>query len=453
MSLASALPPTPETLTRLKYGLELVRELEGYREWNPLPHQIPPEGDWWGWLLQAGRGSGKTDAASAWLKDHVEGPPCMPGPIPHRIALIAPTIGDAVETAWRHPSSYRVHSPDGKLSTQAGGTIFSWPNGSQAKLFGVHTHEDVERLRAGGNNCRAHLEEFAAWRYMKDAWEQLRFGLRIGPDPRWIATTTPKPHKLLAEIIRRDDVVVTRATTHDNPYINATFKRTLLEDYEGTRLGRQELMGELLEDVEGAQWTLAQIERDRWNKDWELKLRRIVVGVDPSGGVAEIGIVAAGLIQPPCPCDLRVNEPHYAILDDASLIGTPEQWGKAVVSCAQRNGADLITAEVNYGGQMVEATIKAGGRDDRIPYEPVSASRGKEIRAEPISRIYEQGRVHHIQPFPHLEDEMVTWVVGNPSPNRLDSMVWAMTKLSEKSEGRGRAGRSTYVGRLPEGVG
>ena len=451
MKLVSKLPPTPETLQRLRYALELVHELEGYKEWHPLPHQIPPEGQWWGWLIQAGRGSGKTDAASAWIKTHVDGPACMPGAIPHRVALIAPTIGDAVETAWRHPSSYRVHSPDGRLSTQAGGTIFRWPNGAEAKLFGVHTKEDVERLRAGGNNCRVHMEEFAAWRYMREGWEQMRFGLRIGPDPRWIASTTPKPHKLLGEIHRRTDVVVTRASIHDNPHLVQTFKQALLEDYEGTRLGRQELEGELLEDVEGAQWTLATVERDRWNRDWDTpNMRRVVVGVDPSGGVAEIGIVAAGLISGPCPCGLRLDQPHYVILDDASMLGTPEQWGTAAVSCGHRNNADLITAETNFGGQMVESTIKAGGRDDRLPYDGVPSARGKDIRAEPISRIYEQGRVHHVQPFPHLEDEMVTWVPGNPSPNRLDAMVFAMAKLSQAAQGGGKVGRSTYTGRLAE---
>lgn len=448
-----SLPATPETLERLYHLRDLLREAEGWREWIPLPHQVPPPGDWWGWMIRAGRGSGKTDAASAWVKDHIESPACMRGPIPHRVALIAPTVGDAVETAWRHPSSYRVHSPDGKMSTQVGGTIFRWANGSEAKLFGVYTREDVERLRAGGNNCLAHLEEFAAWRHMKEGWEQVRLGLRIGPNPRWIGSTTPKPHKLLAEIEKRLDVVLSRASTGDNPYLNETFKRTLIEDYAGTRLGRQELEGELLEDVEGAQWTLAGIERDRWMKDWDKpKPRRVVVGVDPSGGVAEIGIVAAGLLVPPCPCGLRLDQPHYVVLDDASMIGTPEQWGTAAVSCGRRNDADLLTAETNFGGQMVESTIKAGGRDDRLPYDGVPSSRGKEIRAEPISRIYEQGRVHHAGAFPHLEDELTTWVPGNKSPNRLDALVFALAKLSQQAEGRGRPGRSTYSARLPEGV-
>lgn len=449
-----SLPATPETLDRLYHLRNLLREAEGWREWSPLPHQVPPVGEWWGWLIRAGRGSGKTDAASAYVANHVKGPRCMPGPLPHRVALVAPTIGDAAETAWRHPSSYRVHSPEGSLSTKAGGTIFTWPNGSEAKLFGVHTREDVERLRAGGNNCLVHMEEFAAWRYMKEGYEQVRLGLRIGPRPHWVASTTPKPHKLLAEIQRRTDVVVTNAHTRDNPYLAESFRDSLIADYEGTRIGRQELAGELLEDVEGAQWTVAGIERDRWHKEWEKpRLKRVVVGVDPSGGVAEIGIVAAGLLTPPCPCGLRLDQPHYLALDDASLIGTPEQWGTAAVECGRRWQADVITAEVNYGGQMVESTIKAGGQDDRLPYEAVTASRGKAIRAEPISRIYEQGRAHHLQPFPHLEDEMTTWVPDNPSPNRLDALVWAMTKLSERVEGRGKAGRSTFVGRLPEGVG
>lgn len=449
-----SLPATPETLQRLYHLRDLLREAEGWREWVPLPHQVPPPGDWWGWILQAGRGSGKTDAASAWVKDHVDGPPCISGPIPHRIALVAPTVGDAAQTAWHHPSSYRVHSPDGKLTTRPGGTMFVWPNGAEAKLFGLHTKEDVERLRAGGNNCRVHLEEFAAWRYLKEGWEQIRLGLRIGPHPAWIISTTPKPLKLLTEIKSRPDVVLTRASTTDNPYLNETFKQNLIDDYAGTRLGRQELEGEQLEDIEGAQWTLAAIDRNRWRSEWGTlpTMRRVIVGVDPSGGVAEIGIVTCGLIVPPCLCGVRPDQPHYVCLSDDSLVGTPEQWGTAVVQAGRRWDADLITAEANYGGAMVESTIKAGGTDDRLPYQAVSASRGKEIRAEPISRIYEQGRVHHLRPMPQLEDELTTWTPGQDSPNRLDALVWAMTKLAERAEGRGKAGRSTYAGRLPEGV-
>lgn len=134
------------------------------------------------------------------------------------------------------------------------------------------------------------------------------------------------------------------------------------------------------------------------------------------------------------------------------MLGSPEAWGAAVVACGIRHQADLITAEVNYGGAMVESTIKAGGRDDRLPYEAVTASRGKEIRAEPISRIYEQGRAHHVGVFPNMEDEQTTWVPGEKSPNRLDALVWSMTKLAERAEGKGRTGRSTYETRLPEGV-
>lgn len=165
--------------------------------WTPLSYQVPPPGDWYGWLLLAGRGAGKTDACAAYVHDHVYGPPCMPGPIPHWIGIIAPTLGDAATSCITGPSGLLKHSPEARMVTVAGGTVVRWPNGSEAKLFGANTEPDTERLRSGGNRCLAWLEEMAAWRYLDQAWAQMRFGLRTGPRPHWIASTTPKPRPLI----------------------------------------------------------------------------------------------------------------------------------------------------------------------------------------------------------------------------------------------------------------
>lgn len=422
--------------------------------WRLAAHQfqIAPLGKWRGWMLKAGRGAGKTRTGA---QDAVEY--CLDNP-GYRYAVVAPTQGDVRATCFEGDSGIIA------VLTRMG-VEYDWQKSvlelhlSNGSLILGYSAEKPDRLR-GPQFHRAWCDELAAWKdaHLGDAlnttFNNLNMGLRLGSDARMVITTTPKRVALVRELLARPDMVVTNGTTYDNlANLSPTFAEAILQ-YEGTAIGRQELLGELIEEVEGALWKLALIDRDRWRFEWgdTPKLRRVVVGVDPSGGAAEIGIVAAGLIVPPCPCGIRLDQPHYAILDDASLIGTPEVWGRAVVKCGRRWDADLIAGEVNYGGQMVESTIKAGGQDDRMPYEPVTATRGKEVRAEPISRIYEQGRVHHLGAFPSLEDELTTWTQGDKSPNRLDAMVWAMTKLSERAEGRGKAGRSTYAGRLPEGV-
>ena len=199
--------------------------------WTPLPHQIPPPGDWYGWLLLAGRGAGKSDACARYVHDHVMGPPCLPGPVPHWIGIIAPTLGDAATSCFSGPSGLSAHSPDAKMINSTGGTIVKWPNGSVAKLFGAHTPEDVERLRSGGNRCLAWLEEMAAWRYLDDTWAQMRFGLRSGRRPHWIASTTPKPRPLIKKLASDGfhNVVRTRASMYDNPHIQEELKRALEE--------------------------------------------------------------------------------------------------------------------------------------------------------------------------------------------------------------------------------
>ncbi|MGY5634133.1 terminase large subunit domain-containing protein, partial [Streptomyces sp. UC1A3] len=162
----------PRLRTRAAEQLLMHAQTLTQPRWTPLPHQVPPDGDWYGWLLLAGRGAGKTDACARYVHEHVMGPPCLPGPIPHWIGIIAPTLGDAATSCYAGPSGLRVHSPEAKMTTRQGGTIIKWPNGAEAKVFGAHSPEDIERLRSGGNRCLAWLEELAAWRYLDDTWDQ-----------------------------------------------------------------------------------------------------------------------------------------------------------------------------------------------------------------------------------------------------------------------------------------
>lgn len=393
-----------------------------------LPHQIPPAPPWEAWLIQAGRGSGKTAGMAAYVTDHVEGPPCLPGKMPHRMALIAPTIGDAVESADRHPICLTSIRPEAKLQQRPGGTIVSWPNGSEMKLFGVHTRDDVDRLRAGGNNCLAWLEEIAAWRYLTDGYDQLQFGLRAGPHPHWIGSTTPKPYPEYVKIAQEPGVIVVGASTYDNPHLAQAFRDRIIRRYAGTTLASQEIEGHIIDQVEGARWKMEWIEDNRVHLTPNMS--RVVVGVDPSGGRAQAGIVAAGIVNRDCTCNTDGPYPHAVILGDWTTGGDPDDWGKASVVAYDAVQADRVVAERNFGGDMVEKIIRSNRPG--IPYGDVNASRGKAVRAEPVVALYQQRRIHHLGRFPDLESEMVTWVPDESpwSPNRLDALVWAVTELS-----------------------
>jgi phage terminase large subunit-like protein len=385
--------------------------------WTPLPHQTPPEGDWDTWLLLAGRGSGKTDAAAYWLDQHVRGPACLPGlPGGHRVAIVAPTFGDALEACVNGPSGLRAHNPSVRSVQTAGGTFVRWPSGAEAKLFGAYTPEDVERLRAGGNRCAAYCEELAAWRFLDQCWDHLQLGLRLGPHPRAVAATTPKPKPLLRAMLTDPSVAVTRATTHDNPHLAELVRRRLEARFGGSRLGRQELGGELISDIEGALWSYAMFETRGPAPD----LARVVVAVDPAVSSAEAsdetGILVAGL---------GVDGRGY-VLADRSCRLSPDGWARRVVQAFDDFGADRVVAEVNNGGDLVGATLKTVR--PTLPYKTVHASRGKAIRAAPVAALYEQGRITHTEPFPELEDQLCTWTPeSGTSPDRLDALVWALT--------------------------
>lgn len=412
------------------------RQTETLRQFDPLPHQTPPDGDWYAWLLLAGRGSGKTDAIARWLIDHVRGRKCRAAAkagIPHRAAILAPTVGDGREGVVLGPSGLVSHWPGVQLLGGRQGSLIKFPNGSEAQIFGAHNADDIERLRAGGNRCVAIVDELAAARYGRDAWDQMEMGLRAADDPRVAIATTPKPKKIIKELVAADWCVTVGASMHDNPHLPQRFRDRMEERYGGTRLGRQEIEGVLLEDVEGAWWSYELIEQERIDIGAEQLrdyLSPIVVAVDPPGGGTEAGIVICGQLRN-CPCKNGAPLPHWAVLEDASLFPTgPDNWASVTQSQFDHWEADRVIGEVNYGGDMVEATLRRNYPN--LPYTDVRATRGKMRRAEPVAALYEKRRVHHVGSFPELEEEMTTFVEGesDESPNRMDALVWALTWLS-----------------------
>jgi phage terminase large subunit-like protein len=419
--------------------------------WQPQPHQIPPDGNWTGWLLMAGRGSGKSKACAEYVRQHVAGPPCLPGAVPHWIAIIAPTLGDGVTSMYEGPGGIRNADPGARLVQAPGGTVIRWPNGSQAKLFGSHSPEDVERLRAGGNSCLAVLEEFAAWRYMQETYDQLRFGLRSGSRPHWIAATTPKPRPLLKRMLAGEisGIVHTHATMYDNPYLEQSVKDALEDTYAGTDIGAQELQGRLIDEVAAALWTRATLEETRVRPDEVPELKRISVGVDPSGGAGEQGIVVVGKSGLVIPGGGGRPQHHGYVLDDRSCCLSPDQWGRRAVQAAIDWEADELLAETNYGGAMCVATLRTAsealGVD--IPIRTVTATRGKSVRAQPVAALSSQGRWHMAGVFPELEDQLATWYPElGWSPDRLDAMVWPAWQL--KLVGTAARGQGSLGGDL-----
>lgn len=392
-SSAAVLEALPLAAAALK-----LRQPRYERHWEPMPHQIPPDGDWLVWMLEGGRGSGKTDGAAHYLDQHVNGPPCILGfPGGHRPAIIAPTLGDAVEACVNGPSGLKAHNPHVVCVQAAGGTFVRWPNGVEGKVFGAFTPEDVERLRAGGNRCVVWAEELAAWVRLQEAWDQMKFGLRLGPRPHVVVSTTPKPRKAYKEIRSDPRTKKTGAGTAANPHLNENVRQDLTTRYAGTRLGRQELDAELLEDTPGALWTYAMLEDRRPAPD----LARCVVGVDPSGGSDpendEQGIIVGG----------KGIDGHGYVVADRSCKLSPDGWGRRAVQAYIDFQADAIVCEKNFGGDMVEAVVQTSARamGVKVKVVMVTASRGKALRAQPVAALYEQGQMHHCEVFAELEEQ------------------------------------------------
>lgn len=402
MTLAKLPPAEAEKVLRLASArLRMAALRPG---WVPLPHQVPPtDPDWTYWLLISGRGSGKTAAGSAFVNDHALGPACIEGPVPHRIAIIAPTHPDAQQTCVLGDSGLLRRNNGIRYAPGSQKTAeLVWANGAQSRLFGAYTPEDVERLR-GPQHCLVWGEELAAWRYLADTWDMMELGLRLGTKPRVVVTTTPKPRPKLRQLMSSPDARLSRATTDDNPHLDAGVRSRLYAMFAGQRLGRQELGGEIIDDVEGALWSRSMIEYRltpmiRKEQQNVPDLARVVVAVDPaitSGPDSdETGIVVVGL----------GHDRRGYVIADLSLRASPTDWAKRAIEALREYGGDRIVAESNQGGDMVRTTIAAV--DPLAPISLVHASKGKRARAEPIAALYEQGRISHVEPFPQLEDQL-----------------------------------------------
>jgi phage terminase large subunit-like protein len=380
------------------------------------PEQLPPPGDWFGWLLLAGRGFGKTRAGAEWVRTQALASSAS------RIALVAATAADARDVMVEGESGLlNICGDNFRPDYEPSKRRLTWPNGAIAQIF---SSEEPERLR-GPQFTHAWCDELCAWSRDSDSWDMLMFGLRLGKHPQVMISTTPKPTKLLRELVKRldRDFVITRGTTFDNKAnLAPNFFSQIVSRYENTRLGRQELNAELLEDVEGALWSLDMIEAARKPKDFHPDLRRIVVAIDPAVSVSETsdatGIVVAGV-------DVAG---HGYVLEDLSGKYSPTEWATKAIAAYRRHKADRIVAEQNQGVALVEHTLRVVDRN--IPLKLVHASKGKITRAEPVSALYEQGRVSHVDGFPELEDEMCSFEPGSTkSPDRLDALVWGLTEL------------------------
>jgi predicted phage terminase large subunit-like protein len=382
--------------------------LHDWRFWA-RPDQLAPPGDWRTWLILAGRGWGKTRTGAEWVRAEVE------AGRRGRLALIGATAADVRDVmiegesgimATARPSFRPVYEPSKRRVT--------WPNGAIATAYSA---DEPDRLR-GPQHDGAWPDELAAWRY-PEALDMLMFGLRLGNDPRSVVTTTPRPTKLIRELITAPTTTVTTGSTYDNlANLAPAFAEQIIRKYEGTRLGRQELLAELLTDVPGALWTYAMLEDRRAAPD----LVRVVVAIDPavtSGEDSdETGIVVAGL---------GVDGRGY-VLADRSCRLSPDGWASRAVGAFDDHRADLVVAEVNNGGDMVESTVRTVRKT--LPYKKIHASRGKQTRAQPVAALYEQGRVSHVEVFPELEEQLTTWTPeSGTSPDRLDALVWALTEL------------------------
>jgi phage terminase large subunit-like protein len=380
------------------------------------PEQREPSGDRWStWLILAGRGWGKTRTGTEWVHGHAVAGTAS------RIAIVAPTAADVRDVLVEGPSGFlAIASNSTRPTWEPSKHRLTWPNGVEASAFSA---EEPERLR-GPQHDLAYCDELATWKH-PEALDMLNFGLRVGIRPRKLITTTPRPSKMLKAIIADPTTVITRGATTDNEKnLAPSFMAGILRKYGGTRLGRQEIDGELLLDVPNALWQLDWLDRDRVAKAPELE--RVVVAIDPavtSGEDAdETGIIVAGVVGD-----------HAYVLEDASGRYQPHEWAQRAIGLYRKHKADRIVGEVNNGGEMVASTIRM--IDPNVSFKAVHATRGKVVRAEPCSALYEQSRVHHVGTFARLEDQLCSFTsdfnrgAAGYSPDRLDALVWALSEL------------------------
>jgi phage terminase large subunit-like protein len=416
--LESLSPPALEALNR--DWLLFARE-------DQLPPAHAADGEpWHSWLVMGGRGAGKTRTGAEWVRGLAFGrEPFATRPV-GRIALVAETQNDLREVMVEGVSGLRaIHPADERPSWNAGRRRLEWPNGAIAQGFSA---EDPESLR-GPQFEAAWCDELAKWRYADAAFDMLQFALRLGPWPRQVITTTPRPIPLLKRLLADPRNAVSRAGTRANAgNLAPAFLAEIVRRYQGTALGRQELDGLIIEERPDALFQRACFEENRVASAPDLA--RIIVAVDPPAGGkrgGRCGIVVAG----------RASDGLVYLLEDASLeAARPEAWAAKAISAFHRHAADQLLAEINQGGDMVVSVM--GAIDPAVPVTTVRAHRGKHLRAEPVAAHYAQGRVRHVGAFPALEDEMAGFgpdgLSGGRSPDRLDALVWAVTALIESAE-------------------
>lgn len=392
-----------------------------FEVWGRGGHQLPPRQDWSTWLILGGRGAGKTRAGAEWLRSQVEGAtPLSPGRR-KKICLIAETIDQAVEVMIRGESGLLACTPADRTPRYiASRKTLVWPNGAEAQVYSA---SNPESLRGPQFDC-AWADELGKWKQARAAWDMLQMGLRLGDHPQTVVTTTPRANEVLEALLEAETCVTTSAPTNANrANLAGSFLVGVERTYGGTALGKQELDGEFVFDRPGALWTRRMIDAARVKTGPEMK--RIVVAVDPpsvSGATAdECGIIVLGL---------GLDGAAYVLADRSSQGETPAKWAARAVAAYDEFQADRIVAEINQGGDLVEGIIRQVAPE--ASYRAVRATRGKTMRAEPVSALYEQGKIRHLGVFSDLEDQMCAFGAdgfSKGSPDRVDALVWAATDL------------------------
>ena len=392
-----------------------------------MEHQLPPEGVWRSWVILGGRGAGKTRAGTEWVRAQVEGAKPLDKGRARRVALVGETYDQVRDVMIKGDSGILACSPPDRVPVwKASERKLIWPNGAEAQVFSA---SDPEGLR-GPQFDAAWVDELAKWKKAAGTWDMLQFALRLGDDPRVCVTTTPRNLGVLKDLLEAPSTVSTHAPTEANrANLAASFLEEVRTRYAGTRLGRQELDGVVLEDAEGALWTCGMLDGVKVGQTPELD--RIVVAIDPAvtAGIQSdaCGIVVVGAVTKGPPQEWRAY-----VLADCTVKGlSPKGWAEAAIAAMGLYGADRLVAEVNQGGQLVEEVIRS--IDAMVPYTGVHATRGKVARAEPVAALYEQGRVRHVAGLAELEEQMCQMTPrgfeGRGSPDRVDALVWALHEL------------------------
>lgn len=412
------LAPSEEDKARLLYNYSF----------NARPKQLYPEWAWYCLIVLSGRGFGKSWMGSNWVNHRAKTQK-------YPIAIIGKNAADVrdIQVELGDSSIIKTAPPWFRPEYQPSKRRLIWPNGVVGVLYSA---EDPDLLR-GPQHGSAWVDELAKFQYPQDVWDNLVMGLRLGENPQVVITTTPRPLPLIRNLIKASSSHVVRGSSFENrANLSSTFIQEIINRYDGTRLGRQELYGEVLEDVPGALWSYADIEADRVKVLPELI--EIVVAIDPAVSAEEssneTGIIVVG----------KDNDENGYVLEDKSGIYTPNQWAEIAIALYDKYDASYIVAEVNQGGDLVENNIQANARIQQLEgkrgnsflsYKKVVASKGKATRAQPISTLYEKHKIHHKGIFPELEDQMCNWVIGvDASPDRIDALVWGFTHLLVKPD-------------------